>query len=142
MKLHNLPKDILVELVSELQDRKEKEYSEYVIIYTGVCDQLVAYNPKSEYELKGWILVELASYCSKDICENERIWLFLEELRKIPKTNYGGFEYCNLVKYYKHASPNFEVHELIDLLQKSNNEYIIIKGKCLTNNLCFPSFHY
>ena len=118
MKLNKLPKDILVQLVSELQDRKEKEYSHYVVISIG--DRAPSWRFENEYELKSWILFELLDSTTN----NEKISLFQEELRKLPPGQAS--------KYLKLKSKDFEIDEL---LQATNPKFVIIKGKCLTDNI-------
>ena len=113
MKLHNLPKDLLVELVSELQHRKEKDYSEYVAIYRGGSEDPAIWHFKNENELKGWILFELFKYPIIEISENENIWLFIEHLSKFPK-----YKYDRHIEYCKSKSPSFQFDELLNLFNK------------------------
>ena len=128
MKLQNLPKDLLVELVSELQDRKEKEYSEYIVIYRGGSNDPVIWHFHNEHELKGWILFELFKYPT-EIPENGNIWLFMENLSKFPK-----YQYHRHTEYCKNKSSSFQLDELLILFNKINRDFVIIKGKCISGN--------
>ena len=125
MKLQNLPKDLLVELVSELQGRKEKEYSEYVVISICTYDDIIlAWRFENEYKLKSWIAFELLSLPKSN---NDSIDLFLDELRKTPLRNRS--EYC------KDKLRDIELRDLMNLLKQSAPEIVIIKGKCLSDNI-------
>lgn len=129
MKLHKLPKDLLVELVSKLQDRKEKEYSEYIVIYRGGSDDAVVWHFNNEHELKGWILFELFRYPSISYTENENVYLFLEDLSKLPK-----YQYDRHIEYCKSKSSSFRFDELLNLFNKINQSFVIIKGKAVNGN--------
>ena len=129
MKLNNLPKDMLVKLVSELQDRKEKEYSEYVVIYREGSDIPAVWHFDSEHELKSWILFELLDYSREIFSDNENILLFLEEWRKLPRDR----EDCH-VDYCKNKSSSFQSNELLSMLNKIDSDFVMIKGKCVSGN--------
>ena len=135
MKLQNLPKDMLVELVAELQNRKEKEYSEYILTYVDGPDTGALYF-KTENELKTWICLYILASCikPKSFFENEDIWVFLEDMREIPYD--GRIEYC------KKIIPAVNLTQLIALLRKISDRYIIMRGKCLTENGNIISFRH
>lgn len=126
MKLNNLPKDLLVELVSELQSRKEKEYSDYVVLSIMGPDQLSAWRLENECEMKNWLVFELVKL-RKNMVGDDYISAFLEELRKFPLGNRS--EYC------KEKLRDIELNDLMDLFRKTTSAFIIIKGKCLTGNI-------
>lgn len=141
MKLQNLPKNMLVQLVSQLQDKKEKEYSEYVVIYTDGSDDSPVWRFHNENEFKTWILLQLPFNCSKEICDNENIRSFLEELTKIPRNFYGNTDHRH-TEYCKNKSSNFQFDELLNLFNKINRDFVIMKGKCLTGNTnTIPGFY-
>ena len=126
MKLQNLPKDMLVELVSELQDRKEKEYSEYILIFADGPDDTEIEYFKTENELKSWILSRILHLKSESFFDNKNIWMCLEEIRKLHYTKSG--------EYFRNKAKEFELNELVILTKRVSDRYIIIKGKCLTEN--------
>lgn len=126
MKLQNLPKDLLVELVSELQDRKEKEYSEYILIFADGADDTDTEYFKTENELKTWLLSRILHLKPESFFDNKNIWMFLEEMRKL--------HYTKSVEYCRNRAKEFELNELVALTKKVSDRYIIIKGKCLTEN--------
>ena len=126
MKLNTLPKDLLVELVSELQDRKEKEYSDYVVLSAIGPDHLSVWRLENEYEMKNWLVFELV-ILRKNMVGDDYISAFLEELRKMPLGKRS--EYC------KEKLRDIELNDLMDLFRKTTSAFIIIKGKCLTGNI-------
>ena len=128
MKLNNLPKDLIVELVSELQNRKEKEYSEYIVIWGGSEDPVIWYF-NNENELKGWILFDLFKSPSISYTDNENVYLFLEDLSKFPK-----YQYDLHIEYCKNKSSGFQLDELLNMFNKNSKDLVIIKGKCVSGN--------
>ena len=133
MKLNNLSKDMLVQLVSNLQDRKEKEYSHYLAIYTGVSDNGPVYHFNNERDLKAWILMKLLNY-PKDTYNVENIKLFWEEIRKLLRNHYGMYSNSDLIEYCKNKSQYFQLDELLALYKSNCDGFVIIKGKLLINN--------
>ena len=133
MKLHNLPKDIIIDLVSKLQSMKEKEYSDYVVISAAGSDDPFVWYFDNEQEFKAWILYQLFP-CPKEICGNENIWLFLEGLGKVPRNHYGHTDHRHMIEYCKNNSSSFQLDELLNLLNKIDLDFVIIKGKRISGN--------
>lgn len=125
MKLNALPKDLLVELVSELQDRKEKEYSEYILIYANGLDTR-AFHFNTETELKTFIFLRVLYYQEEIVFDNKNIWLFVKSLRQLP------FE--EIVEYCKNKVKALELNKLVAVIKNISDKYVIVKGKVLTEN--------
>ena len=131
MRLHNLPKDMLVQLVAEIQYKKEKEYSEYIMIHVDKEDipgvdptEPEAYHFETEEELKIFILLTLVPYKDRSFFENENIWIFLKDCTSS----------LDARKYCKNKLHIFPLDELIGLTKKFSDRYIFIKGKVITKN--------
>ena len=124
---------MLVQLVSELQDRKEKEYSDYIAIHAGGSDEPSVWHFDSEHELKSWILFQLLDRPKEIFCDDENILLFLEKWRTLPRNRYGLTEDGH-VQHCKNKSSSFQIDELLNLLNKIDLDYVIVKGKCVSGN--------
>jgi len=111
MNLNNLPKDMLIELVSQIQESKEEEYSEYVVIpydkqiptkyFTNEKDlkifllEYLVYNdyffPSREYseKFRGMTYKECKKFIDSSLLEKyskENLFEFVEKIGE--KNNY------------------------------------------------------
>jgi len=123
MNLNNLPKDMLVELVSQIQESKEEEYSEYIVIpYDNTDDSKFFRNEK---DLKLFLLDYISEFdsCFPSKEANEKFkYMTITELKKSL--------YSLLEKYSKE-----DLFELVEKMREKNVYYglHIIKGKTISN---------
>ena len=134
MNLNNLPKDMLVELVSNIRDEVEKEHCDYIVIHSDNYYEITFEEYKVLKELKEFLLSYLIDIINRKI-------IFGEEEIKI-FTSCSKNEYLNYVNI---LGNRYSLEELIKMVSKvgesrPNDGYWrihrIMKGKMTYNDGC------
>ena len=136
MNLNNLPKDMLVELVSNIQDDTEKEYCNYIVI-RGDYD-ISSHIFTDVKSLKEFLLNHLCDYHDiKDVFNKENEVEIVKTLKHLATQKYSDY-----LNYVNSLENKYKVEDLLEIVKRleegtSPHDYRIhdiIKGKRLYDN--------
>jgi len=115
MNLNNLPKDMLVELVSQIKEDTEKEYCDYLITYSFVGETEVHHFTKEE-DLKNFLLIY--------VFENFNVKYVLSKDSDIFQTLniFRTRKYNEYLEYVRSLKHKYTLEELFNLVEKIEKE--------------------
>jgi hypothetical protein len=137
MKLNNLPKDMLVELVANIRDDTEKEYCNYIVVHG---DYAISYHIFNEVKsLKEFLLNHLCDYHDiKDVFSKESEAKVVKTLKHLATQKYSDY-----LNYINSLANKYSLEDLLEIVKRleegtsphdSYRIHDIIKGKRLYDN--------
>jgi hypothetical protein len=136
MKLNNLPKDMLVELVVNIRDDTEKEYCKYIVI-RGDYD-ISSHVFTDVKSLKEFLLNHLCDYHDiKDVFSKEEEAEVVKTLKHLATQKYSDY-----LNYINSLANKYSLEDLLEIVKRleegtSPHDYRIhdiIKGKHIYDN--------
>lgn len=135
MNLNNLPKDMLVELVSNIREDFEKEYSHYIVV-CGDYD-ITCHTFTDVKNLKEFLINHLYDYHDiKDVFSKESEVEIVITLKHLATQ-----EYSDYLNYISSLTNKYNLEELLQIVKKLEEGmthgfriYDIMKGKKIYDN--------